>query len=123
MSTFVIRHHEALRAGTHHDLHLDGLSFAVPKGVPTTVGVRVLAIKTFYHSPEQARFEGTIAEGYGKGTTYILDEGELQVIEQRPDLIHFKLLGETYRGNYYLKHWRNNQWLLWKQRTSSKQPH
>lgn len=116
MNNFVIRIHHAERAGTHQDLHLDGLSFAIPKGVPTTAGVKRLAIQTTYHTPEQARFTGAIPEGYGKGTTYILDQGELEVISQQQNLIFFKLLGNTFRGNYYLKHWYDKSWLLWKHR-------
>jgi bifunctional non-homologous end joining protein LigD len=112
---FVIRIHHALRAGTHEDLHLDGLSFAVPKGVPLSVGPRHLAIKTTYHTPEQARFEGTIPEGeYGAGETHVLDQGSLEIIEQTPTHIFFKLLGDTYRGNYHLRHWTANNWLIWK---------
>jgi len=116
LSEFVIRVHHAERAGTHQDLHLDGLSFAVPKGVPTTTGVKALAISTAYHSSEQACFEGTIKEGYGKGTTYVVDKGDLVIIERKLNLILFRLMGETYRGNYYLRHWQGSQWLLWKQR-------
>lgn len=114
-SWFVIRLHHAERAGTHHDLHLDGESWAVPKLVPTKPGVRVLAIKTAYHSPEQARFTGTIPRGqYGAGESEVIDEGELTIIEQTPDGILFNLQGDVYRGNYYLRHWRDNHWLLWK---------
>jgi len=113
---FVIRLHHAERAGTHHDLHLNGESWAVPKLVPETWGTRVLAIKTAYHTPEQARFSGTIPKGqYGAGTSEVVDEGELQIIRRTPDTIFFKLLGDTYRGNYYLHHWKGNRWLLWKQ--------
>jgi len=112
---FTIREHNALRAGHHHDLHLDGLSFAVPKGVPKSPGTRVLAIKTTFHTPEQARFEGTIPEGqYGAGETHILDQGTLEIIEQTPDHIFFKLMGDKYRGNYHLRHWQDQRWLLWK---------
>jgi len=116
MNNFIIRVHHAERAGTHQDLHLDGLSFAVPRGVPKTFGTRVLAISTAYHTSEQAHFTGTIKEGYGKGTTYVLDEGDLEVLTRKLDLIFFRLIGNIYRGSYYLKHWRGSQWLLWKHR-------
>lgn len=114
MNEFVIRLHHAERAGTHHDLHLDGESWAVPKGVPTRVNVRVLAIKTAYHSPTQARFSGTIKEGYGKGTCEVLDEGEYIIHSKSPEHIFFQLRGDTFVGNYYLRHWRGNHWLLWR---------
>ena len=113
--TFVVRRHEAERAGLHYDLHLDGESFAVRKGVPTTSGTKVLAIKTAYHTPSEARFTGTIPKGqYGAGESEVVDEGELTVIERTPTKIFFNLQGNVYRGNYYLIHWEGNKWLLWK---------
>lgn len=112
---FVIRLHHALRAGTHHDLHLNGESWAVPKLVPTTPGVRVLAIKTTYHSPEEARFEGTIPKGqYGAGESEVIDEGELTTHTRNPESIFFQLRGNVFVGNYCLRHWIGNRWLLWK---------
>ena len=116
--TFVIRKHVAERAGLHFDLHLDGESFAVRKGVPTTSGVKVLAIKTQYHSPSEARFTGTIPKGqYGAGTTEVIDEGEITLIEQTPNKLSFQLRGDTYRGNYVLiktPRYGDKAWLLWK---------
>lgn len=115
MSEFVVRRHDADRAGTHHDLHLNGESWAVPKGIPNLHTVKVLAIKTLYHSPEGRRFEGIIPKGqYGAGKSQVIDEGELQIIERKPNYLFFKLLGEVYRGNYHLRHWRDTHWLLWK---------
>lgn len=112
---FVIRLHKALRAGTHHDLHLNGDSWVVPKFVPKLVGARVLAIKTIYHSPEGRHFEGTIPQGqYGAGTSTVVDQGGLQILEHTPKHIRFKLLGDVYRGNYHLRHWTANNWLLWR---------
>jgi len=113
-NTFVIRQHKAERAGLHHDLHLDGESWAVPKGVPMSINRRVLAIKTAYHTPEQARFSGVIEEGYGKGTCEVIDEGELQIRESTPSHIFFQLRGGVYHGDYHLQHWQGNRWLLWK---------
>lgn len=114
MDEFVIRRHDAKRAGLHHDLHLNGDSWAVPKLVPKASGPKVLAIQTTHHKPEERHFEGTIAEGYGAGTCTIDDEGTLQIIERKSNHIFFKLLGETYRGNYHLRHWIGSNWLLWK---------
>ena len=112
--TFVIRLHRALRAGVHHDLHLDGESWAVPKFVPTTASQgRRLAIKTAYHTPEQTHFEGDIPEGqYGAGKSEVVDEGEYIVISSSPEYVFFQLHGNTYRGNYQLRHWREDNWLL-----------
>jgi len=117
MSEFVIRSHHAERAGFHHDLHLNGESWAVPKGVPATTGVRVLAIKTTYHTPEQACFSGTIPKGqYGAGETEVIDEGEYILISESPNHIFFNLQGNVYHGNYYLRRtprYSKGAWLLW----------
>lgn len=115
MRTFTVRLHIAKKAGRHHDLHLDDLSFAIPKGVPAYRGPKVLAIETFHRGPESRYFEGEIPNGqYGAGTSEVIDEGELQIIRRGPGHIFFKLLGDEYRGNYHLKHWHNTHWLLWK---------
>jgi len=112
---FVIRRHHAKRAGLHDDLHLDGESWAIPKLVPTQINRRVLAIKTTFHTPEQARFEGTIPDGsYGAGTCEVVDEGEVVFISSSPTHIFFQLHGNHYTGNYYLRRWEGNKWLLWK---------
>ena len=116
---FVIRLHHAKRAGTHFDLHLNGESFAVPKGIPKVPGTKVLAIKTTYHTPEQARFTGTIPKGqYGAGVSKVVDEGEMTIIEHTPNKIAFHLHGDTYAGNYFLiktPRYGKSTWLLMKQ--------
>jgi len=58
--------HQAKRAGLHYDLRFkmpnskDWASFAVPKGIPTTPGKKVLAIKTTTHSEKEALLTGVI---------------------------------------------------------------
>ena len=116
MSTFVLRKHAAKRAGLHYDLHLDGESWSIPKGMPSAGRGKHLAIQTTYHTPKQARFEGMIPEGqYGAGTSEIADEGEMVVISRKPDHIFFQLSGNLFRGNYHLYHWVGDRWLIWKQ--------
>ena len=119
MNEFIIREHQADRAGHHYDLHLGTddtfLSWAVPKGVPTQINKRVLAIKTAEHSSEGARFTGTIPKGqYGAGETEVLDEGELEMISHSPSHYFFHIMGDLYRGYYYLRHWKDSKWLLWR---------
>ena len=111
---FVVRLHHAKRAGTHMDLHLDGESWAIPKLMPTQINRRVLAIKTAFHSPEQARFEGTIEEGYGAGTSEVVDEGKMLMISSSPNHRFFHLFSDTHGGNWYLRHWEGVKWLLWR---------
>ena len=114
---FVIRLHHAERAGDHYDLHLDGETWAIRKGVPKTSGTKVLAIMTAYHSPTERQIK-VIEEGYGKGTYEIIDEGEMTIIDQTPNKIAFQLQGNIYRGNYTLVNtptYGKNAWLLIKQ--------
>lgn len=112
--TFILQQHQADRAGPHQDLYLEeGLhfrSYAIPKGVPPTCGPKRLAIKVADHSPSQANFEGTIAEGYGKGTKEVIDEGSY--LEPVPNTLLF--FGNILRGRYTLKHLEGNKYLIWK---------
>jgi len=115
---FVIQEHEAERAGLHYDLRLDVgntlESWVVPKGVPLVTGQRRLAVKVTDHSIGCKGFEGTIKEGYGKGDVRIWDEGEYEFIDGNPTSRYIKFMGDKVRGNYILRKWKDNKWLIWK---------
>lgn len=115
-ATFVVRLHHAERAGTHHDFHLDGESWAIPKGMPTAISQgKRLAVKTAHHSHDEARFEGAIPKGqYGAGTCEVIDEGEVIIIDEYPGHYFFNLQGNLFGGNYCLRHWKDNKWLIWR---------
>jgi len=121
--TFIIASHVADRAGPHQDLYLSTtedaltyMSWAIPKGVPLKKGVKHLAVRVGDHSPSAAMFEGEITEGYGKGVKEIWDEGTYvpyqHIVAPKPVRIDF--FGGRVIGTYYLKHWADKRWLIWR---------
>jgi len=115
---FVVHEHWARRH--HFDLRLamDGVlkSWAVPKQVPEQSGVRRLAVAVEDHALSYAGFEGTIAEGYGKGKVKIFDEGTYDLLERTPHKIKFALHGKRLKGEYELLDFKQDgkNWLLFK---------
>lgn len=78
---FVIQEHHARRL--HYDFRLerDGVlvSWALPRGVPTSGAKNHLAVQTEDHPMDYAGFEGTIPKGqYGAGTVSIWDQGHYE---------------------------------------------
>ncbi len=107
---FVVQHHRA--SHEHHDfrLELDGVlkSWAVPKLVSTTPGVRRLAVQVEDHPLAYATFTGRIPEGqYGAGTVSIYDHGTWEPEEDPHDgltsgKLAFRLTGRKLKGNWVL---------------------
>lgn len=121
---YTIHDHLALRAGPHHDLRLEMMnetvrSFAVPKGVPKTAGIKRLAIEGPIHRMEDLDFEGEILEGYGKGTLTIVSQGTLVLHYISSKKLSFTLIEDEveggFQGDYILieaPFGRANNWLL-----------
>src|SRR5687768_6633457 len=104
-NAFVIQKHNATRL--HYDLRLerDGVmvSWAVPKGLPTTTGVRHLAVQTEDHPMAYNTFEGWIPEGhYGAGEVRIYDRGTYDLLEWTDTKVSFRLRGRRARGEWHL---------------------
>ncbi|HEX5858852.1 MAG TPA: ATP-dependent DNA ligase [Microbacterium sp.] len=85
---FVIQEHHASRLHWDFRLEHDGVfvSWAVPKGVPSTTGRNNLAVMTEDHPLDYGTFEGTIPKGeYGAGTVTIWDDGRYELEKWRDD--------------------------------------
>jgi DNA ligase D-like protein (predicted 3'-phosphoesterase) len=102
---FVVQEHFAR---THHfDLRLEreGVfkSWALPKGFPTEVGEKRLALEVSDHDLAFGDFEGEIPPGeYGAGRISIWDRGEYQQIEWSEDRIVFIVQAKRIIGDYLL---------------------
>ncbi len=123
MPEFVVQEHKADKAGLHYDFRLEEeghlSSWAVPKGVPTTSGVKRLAIKVADHPFEYKEFEGVIEEGYGKGSVSTWDEGDYLPISEKSGMRLLKLEGSKLKGYYNLLHLDGAKWIIWKRKENS----
>ncbi|MBW8781394.1 MAG: non-homologous end-joining DNA ligase [Verrucomicrobia bacterium] len=129
---YVIQKHDATRLHFDLRLEMEGVyrSWAVPKGLPTRVGERVLAVEVEDHPLDYGDFEGVIPSGnYGAGTVMMWDRGVYTVAGETPSAafrsgkIHFALLGEKCSGEWTLVRLRRKEgdktnWLLIKNRES-----
>lgn len=127
-SQFVIMKHEAKRAGLHYDLRFKmpnsnlWASFAVRKGVPTSPGQKVLAIRTHDHTQEEALFVGEIKEGYGAGKLTKWDGGSCDIIKYGTGNIRIDFKGSKVKGLYHFistgvmnkKDFKKQQYMLFK---------
>ena len=105
MPGFVVQKHYA--STLHYDFRLekDGVlkSWAVPKGIVTTKGVKRLAVEVEDHALEYADFEGDIPEGqYGAGKVEIWDYGIYDEEVWQPQKIVFTLHGRRLIGRFCL---------------------
>lgn len=107
-SKFVIMKHNADKAGLHYDLRFkmpksnDWASYAVPKGVPTSPGKKVLAIKTTVHSEKEALLTGHITDGYGAGKLSKWDGGSCDIIKYDDSHVTIEFKGSKIKGIYHL---------------------
>lgn len=115
---FVIQEHHASRLHWDFRLELDGVlkSWAVPKGIPDTPGIKRLAVEVEDHPLDYIDFEGVIPEGnYGAGEVIIWDKGTYELTERTPGKLSFTLYGDRASGNYTLiKTKGEKDWLLFK---------
>ncbi len=132
---FVIQKHDASHLHYDFRLELDGVlkSWAVPKGPPTDLQTKRLAMMVEDHPLDYARFEGTIPPGnYGAGTVMVWDIGTWENLGPEPHeglekgKLHFQLEGKKLKGEWALvkmhgsRATKGNEWLLLKHGTAMK---
>ena len=135
--SFVIQKHAATRL--HYDFRLEAegvlKSWAVPKGLPTRIGDKALAIEVEDHPLDYGSFEGTIPPGnYGAGTVMLWDRGVYALAggdfdeAYRAGRLHVALAGEKISGEWTLVRMRprddekKTSWLVIRNRTAGKIP-
>lgn len=122
--SFVIQHHLARK--DHYDLRLEYkgvyISFAVPKGPSFKTIDKRLAVRVEDHPLSYGNFEGTIPKGeYGAGTVMLFDKGTWNPYkDKRVDFtngpVKFFLNGERFKGKWALIKFKDDNWLLIKEK-------
>jgi bifunctional non-homologous end joining protein LigD len=112
---FVVQLHDATRLHFDFRLEFGGVlrSWAVPKGPSLDPGVRRLAMQVEDHSLEAADFEGVHpGQARGTGAVIIWDEGDFEVVRERPDHIVVELHGGKLEGGFALTRTGERRWIL-----------
>ncbi|MBT8231550.1 MAG: hypothetical protein HKO66_03205 [Saprospiraceae bacterium] len=112
---YCIQLHNA--SNLHYDLRLEHegtlLSWAIPKGLPFTEGVKRMAIQTEDHPIKYLTFEGIIPKGhYGAGEMWVFNSGHFEWIEKKENKYKFTLKSKHLHRSYNLFKTQNNQWLI-----------
>jgi DNA ligase D-like protein (predicted ligase)/DNA ligase D-like protein (predicted 3'-phosphoesterase) len=113
---FVVHRHHA--SHIHYDLRLEkeGVlrSWAVPKGLPPSPGIKRLAVQTEDHPLEYLNFEGTIPKGeYGGGDMWVFMQGRYEITKEKKDgSFYFKLISKVHTGEYRMFSIKGKDWLL-----------
>ena len=131
---FVIQKHYSKKLHYDFRLEISGVlkSWAIPKGIPSRIGEKKLAISVEDHELSYANFEGIIPEGnYGAGKVEIYDKGVYENLKKESMKKCFEkgdikiiLNGEKIKGSYSLikvNFKEKNSWLLIKINLSDKQ--
>lgn len=123
---FVVQHHLARKDHYDFRLEIDGVlkSWAVPKGPSYDTKDRRLAVMVEDHPYDYKDFEGTIPKGqYGGGTVMLWDEGYYESDGNaksalRTGSLKFRLFGKRLKGSWTLVKFKDDNWLLIKEKDS-----
>lgn len=125
---FCVQHHIARK--DHYDFRLEFkgvmLSWAVPKGPSYNTKDKRLAVHVENHPLSYRNFEGTIPKGqYGAGTVMLWDIGTFSEIEPfnktyKNGYLKFNLNGKRLKGAWTLVKFKDDNWLLIKEKDGIK---
>lgn len=125
---FVVQHHMARRE--HYDFRLEWkgtmISFAIPKGPSYSPKDKRLAVHVEDHPLSYRNFEGVIPKGqYGGGTVMIWDAGTWEPLgnpakDFKNGSLKFKLYGSRLKGMWTLVYFKEDNWLLIKEKDNVK---
>ena len=120
---FVIQHHMASKDHYDFRMEVDGVlkSWAVPKGFSYNTKDKRLAVMVEDHPLSYHDFEGVIPPlQYGAGVVMLYDTGyyESNNIKSglKKGIIKFELFGKRVKGKWSLIRFKDNNWLLVKER-------
>lgn len=122
---FVVQEHHARRLHWDVRLERDGVlvSWAVPKGPPTSPSENRLAVHTEDHPLEYLHFHGTIPRGeYGAGRMTIWDTGTYDTEKWRADEVIVQFHGERLNGRYAFIRTDGKQWLMHLMKSQAAEP-
>src|SRR3989454_12563507 len=114
---FIVQEHHARRLHWDFRLELDGVlkSWAVPKGPPTELGVKRLAVQVEDHPLSYFGFEGTIpAGGYGAGEVKDWDKGFYVLELREPRKYHVLVERRKLKGGYGLINFKEKKWFIYR---------
>jgi bifunctional non-homologous end joining protein LigD len=118
---FVIQKHAASHLHYDFRLEMEGTlkSWAIPKGVPTELGIKHAAFAVEDHPIGYLKFEGTIPKGqYGGGTVMVWDLGTYELLggDYAGGNLKLRLEGKKLKGEWHLFKIRSNEgkdvWLI-----------
>ena len=126
---FVIQKHAASHLHYDFRLEMDGTlkSWAVPKGLPTELGIKRSAFAVEDHPLGYIKFEGTIPQGqYGGGTVMVWDIGSYELLggDYASGSLKLMLHGKKMKGEWHMFKIRSERgkdvWLIAKSQKSAK---
>jgi len=126
---YVIHYHGADKAGPHYDLRLVDPSTGIAhswavRNLPNSPNDKTLAIQQPDHTEAYTKFQGTIPEGYGKGTVKIYKQGKAEVLKSTDGHLRFNFYDGTATTRLSLINTGANNWLFFNHTsTQENKPH